>query len=573
MIYEVLKREKPHFQSKIQRYYINKVKVFVSTVPVDTLTHLLLDIGNGRTFGQNVEAEIFLYDRPEYLVEAECLAAQFTIACYPWIKDVKVTKSLEEGLKDADYLLIFPRLSDINMSIENIINEQFVFLSTMAAGMDKFAKLTSKAVIVGKYESLFCYMMAVFLKEIPWNQITGLTRHIEKKVTILLSEYLKVPPQQFSGITVLGENVVDVNMAYVNMEQEMIEIVNLEDLKKADNGSYELASFNKGKIPNPFEGEEEKIAEFYNSIRRREHSNCYQCLNLQEHLQFFKKTKEEATKKGRDNVLNKLDEQVEKSPSPLVVAESPSVVEFIANKESFATLNRFDSSELDSSQPKEIYKMGDNSISYYQEDDYFIPKTKNPVPLRNHIRRMVEQRRKDRLKENYFYEDSHLKNVVLVAAVVDDMKWLYDKLPKLCENMYATNGASTARSLNEHLRMLHCGTDTPFSIMTCSMGALGFPKEMFVSGPAKVNSKTKEIVFWQQYQVHERVRIILMKQIMQLKEHYDLFQTQLGLGYPYPSITDPVQKVIKEYIPVPRKRPKKVKKSLSEESISLPRDD
>lgn len=472
--------------SNIQTKDFSYVKLVIVPVQEATVMPLLYDVGEGRVFGQNTMVDVCLFDSEDRRQDLETLAANMFIGAFPWLKSITVPKKLGQAMKSADYVILNPRMLRKKLSFKYAMFDQALFFVTMAEHIHKHASTTAwVTVVTPSYTSLYCHILKSKLPSIPPCRITGLKLHVQVLVTNMIADKMNVPPENVKGVIVWGENIVDFQLATVDLIPHQREPLDDDSLRQAFKTYWESRNLRKGFLVNE-ENIGMKMCDFYNGGKDKNHQ-CTYCRGVEyrKHIETTLAGKEglnfvdnESTMAQGDNSVNEKCQAVKDLQDDIM----QKITDHLKSKGS----KKDKREKLDEKELLDAYRKGCPS-----------------------------EEKKSNIQIS---EDGKTTNIIPIMELIQDHHWLFKDLPRICLQASSKPGGAMASCLSKHMFNLHFGTKKPFSIMACVDDAYNFPKGLYTSGPCAVDSGTGSVSFYPSYEMSVNTQLKLFRQIVKIKK-------------------------------------------------------
>jgi malate dehydrogenase len=126
---------------------------------------------------------------------------------FPLVKGVVITDNEETAFKDVDAALFvgaMPRKE--GMERKDLLTANVKIFKSQGTALDKFAKKTVKAVVVGNPANTNCFILAHYAPSIPRENFSCLTRLDHNRAKGQIASRLKVSPDAVKNVIIWGNH-------------------------------------------------------------------------------------------------------------------------------------------------------------------------------------------------------------------------------------------------------------------------------------------------------------------------------------------------------------------------------
>jgi len=183
---------------------------------------LIHQICNGDVFGKDQGVILHLLDITPMMGVLQGVVMEIEDTSLPLVKGVVPTDSEEVAFKDVDVALFvgaMPRKE--GMERKDLLNANVKIFKSQGTALDKFAKKTVKAVVVGNPANTNCFILAHYAPSIPRENFSCLTRLDHNRAKAQIALRLKVSPSDVKNVIIWGNHsstqFPDVRSATVNV--------------------------------------------------------------------------------------------------------------------------------------------------------------------------------------------------------------------------------------------------------------------------------------------------------------------------------------------------------------------
>jgi len=180
-------------------------------------------VASGQTFGMDQPVSLRLIEIPFCVDKLKGIAMELEDCAYPLLREVRCvsTAEPEKGWSDIDYAILvggFPRKK--GMLRADLLSKNNSIFKEAGENLEKYAKETTKVLVVANPANTNCLVAATAAKKIPKENFCALTRLDYNRATGALAKKLKVSAKDLSNVVIWGNHsksqVPDASFATVN---------------------------------------------------------------------------------------------------------------------------------------------------------------------------------------------------------------------------------------------------------------------------------------------------------------------------------------------------------------------
>jgi len=183
------------------------VRVVITGAAGQIAYSLIHQICNGDVFGKDQTVILHLLDITPMMGVLQGVVMEIEDTSLPLVKGVVPTDNEETAFKDVDVALFvgaMPRKE--GMERKDLLNANVKIFKSQGTAMDKFAKKTVKAVVVGNPANTNCYILAHYAPSIPRENFSCLTRLDHNRAKAQIANRLKVSPDAVKNVIIWGNH-------------------------------------------------------------------------------------------------------------------------------------------------------------------------------------------------------------------------------------------------------------------------------------------------------------------------------------------------------------------------------
>lgn len=183
------------------------IRVVITGAAGQIAYSLIHQICNGDVFGKDQGVILHLLDITPMMGVLHGVVMEIDDTSSPLVKGVVPTDSEEVAFKDVDVALFvgaMPRKE--GMERKDLLNANVKIFKAQGTALDKFAKKTVKAVVVGNPANTNCYILAHYAPSIPRENFSCLTRLDHNRATAQIASKLKVSTAAVKNVIIWGNH-------------------------------------------------------------------------------------------------------------------------------------------------------------------------------------------------------------------------------------------------------------------------------------------------------------------------------------------------------------------------------